>query len=293
MKTMTKSLSVLLCIAMLISMFGCTQKPVEETTPSTEPTVTEPAPTEPSAGDLYAAARDALAQITDISLELIITKYTTIGKDEFSEQSIQTLTYKGIGSEDPVISMEETITFGIHDPKEDEKKEKDEDNKSNSYKEIWSQGTVYAELMDAYRYSGPVDAEEVSGRYAPVVLLDAALYGSITSEKSGGSTVLTFADPTAAETWAIPEEGELVEAGGSATVSSEGKMEEMNYTITYTYGPAEIKMEIQSGPWTALRTLALPPIPILTPPSPALMLCGCSSALPLCWCRPMTLPLPA
>ena len=261
MKTMTKSLSVLLCIAMLISMFGCTQKPVEETTPSTEPTVTEPAPTEPSAGELYATARDALAQTTDISLELIITKCTTIGKDEFSEQSVQTLTYKGIGSEDPVISMEETIAFGIHDPKENEKEEKDKDDKSNSYKEIWSQGTVYAELMDAYRYSGPVDAEEVSGRYAPVVLLDAALYGSITSEKSGGSTVLTFADPTAAETWAIPKEGELVEAGGSATVSSEGKMEEMNYTITYTYGPAEIKMEIQSRPMDSAKNIGAPANP--------------------------------
>lgn len=256
MKTMTKLLSIILCIAMLLSMFGCTQKPVEDSTPSTEPTVTEPAPTEPSAEELYATARDALAQVTDISLELIITKYTTIGKDEFSEQSTQTLTYKGIGTEDMVISMEEDMQFSIHNPEE-----KDEEDEPTTYKEIWSQGNVYAELMNTYRYSGPVDAEELTSRYAPVVLLDAGLYGSITSGKSAGSTVITFTDPTAAETWAIPEEGELVEASGSATVSSAGMMEEMNYTITYTYGPAEIRMEVQSKPMDTTKNIAAPANP--------------------------------
>ena len=186
MKNITKSIALVLCIAMLLSMFGCTQKPVEDTAPSTEPTVTEPAPTEPSAEELYAAAQDALAQIADISLELIITTYTTIGKDEFSEQSNQTLTYKGIGTEDMVISMEETLEFSVHSP---DKEDTDEEDEPVTYKEIWSQGNVYAELMNTYRYNGPVDAEELAGRYAPVVLLDASLYGSISSEKSGDSTV--------------------------------------------------------------------------------------------------------
>ena len=259
MKNITKSIALVLCIAMLLSMFGCTQKPVEDVTPSTEPTVTEPAPTEPSAEELYAAAQDALAQIADISLELIITTYTTIGKDEFSEQSNQILTYKGIGTEDMVVSMEETLEFSIHNP--DEKEDTDEEDEPVTYKEIWAQGNVYAELMNTYRYCGPVDAEELSIRYTPVVLLNAELYSSISSEKSAGSTVITFAEPTAAETWAIPEEGELVEASGSATVSSDGVMEEMNYTVTYTYGPAEIKMEVQSKPMDTTKNIGAPANP--------------------------------
>ena len=258
MKNITKSIALVLCIAMLLSMFGCTQKPVEDTAPSPEPTVTEPAPTEPSAEELYAKAQEALAQVTDISLELIITTYTTIGKDEFSEQSNQTLTYKGIGTEDMVISMEETLEFSVHSP---DKEDTDEEDEPVTYKEIWSQGNVYAELMNTYRYNGPVDAEELAGRYAPVVLLDASLYGSISSEKSGDSTVITFDAPTAAETWAIPEEGELVEASGSATVNSDGVMEEMYYTVTYTYGPAEIKMEVQSKPMDTTKNIAAPANP--------------------------------
>lgn len=258
MKNITKSIALVLCIAMLLSMFGCTQKPVEDTTPSTEPTVTEPAPTEPSAEELYATAQEALAQTADISLELLITTYTTIGKDEFSEQSNQTLTYKGIGTEDMVISMEETLEFSVHSP---DKEDTDEEDEPVTYKEIWSQGNVYAELMNTYRYNGPVDAEELAGRYAPVVLLDASLYGSISSEKSGDSTIITFDAPTAAETWAIPEEGELVEASGSATVNSDGVMEEMYYTVTYTYGPAEIKMEVQSKPMDTTKNIAAPANP--------------------------------
>ncbi|MEE1329524.1 MAG: TraB/GumN family protein [Oscillospiraceae bacterium] len=259
MKNITKSIALVLCIAMLLSMFGCTQKPVEDTAPSTEPTVTEPAPTEPSAEELYATAQEALAQVTDISLELIITTYTTIGKDEFSEQSNQILTYKGIGSEDMVVSMEETLEFSIHNP--DEKEDTDEEDEPVTYKEIWAQGNVYAELMNTYRYSGPVDAEELSSRYTPVVLLNAELYSSISSEKSAGSTVISFAEPTAAETWAIPEEGELVESSGSATVNSDGVMEEMYYTVTYTYGPAEIKMEVQSKPMDTTKNIAAPANP--------------------------------
>ena len=258
MKNITKSIALVLCIAMLLSMFGCTQKPVEDTAPSTEPTVTEPAPTEPSAEELYATAQEALAQTADISLELLITTYTTIGKDEFSEQSNQTLTYKGIGTEDMVISMEETLEFSVHSP---DKEDTDEEDEPVTYKEIWSQGNVYAELMNTYRYNGPVDAEELAGRYAPVVLLDASLYGSISSEKSGDSTVISFAEPTAAETWAIPEEGELVESSGSATVNSDGVMEEMYYTVTYTYGPAEIKMEVQSKPMDTTKNIAAPANP--------------------------------
>lgn len=258
MKNITKSIALILCIAMLLSIFGCTQKPVEDTTPSTEPTVTEPAPTEPSAEELYATAQEALAQTADISLELLITTYTTIGKDEFSEQSNQTLTYKGIGTEDMVISMEETLEFSVHSP---DKEDTDEEDEPVTYKEIWSQGNVYAELMNTYRYNGPVDAEELASRYAPVVLLDASLYGSISSEKSGDSTVITFDAPTAAETWAIPEEGELVESSGSATVNSDGVMEEMYYTVTYTYGPAEIKMEVQSKPMDTTKNIAAPANP--------------------------------
>ena len=89
------------------------------------------------------------------------------------------------------------------------------------------QERVYAELDETYRYRGPVDVQETAFRYTPVVLLDAALYGSITSETTGSGTLLTFSEPTAPETWSVPPEAELVEASGSALVSAEGTLEEL------------------------------------------------------------------
>mgnify|MGYP003324764677 CR=1 FL=1 len=46
-------LALLLCVAMVLSLIGCTQAPPAETTvPSTA------APTEPAAADIYASARE-------------------------------------------------------------------------------------------------------------------------------------------------------------------------------------------------------------------------------------------
>lgn len=256
MKIPTKLMALVLCIAMILSLVGCTQKPAESTTPSTQP----PAPTEPPADEVYAQAREALESAVDISLELLITTYTTVNEDEFSEQSVQTLTYQGIGTENAVIAMDEVIDFSVHSADEENDEEDDEDS-TITYKEIWSQGTVYAELQDTYRYCGSVDAEAAVSRYTPVVLLNAELYGSISSEISAGSTTITFAEPTAAESWAIPEEGELVEASGTAIISAEGVMEEMNYTVTYIYGPAEVTLEVHSKPMDTPKDVAAPANP--------------------------------
>ena len=254
---MKKLIALLLCAAMLLSLIGCTNKPVETTASPTEPPTT--APTELPADQVYAQAREVMESVDHISLELIITTYTTVIGDEFSEQSVQTLTYQNMGTEEAVIAMDEEIFFSVHNA--DEEEEDEEEESSLDYKEIWYQGNVYAELQDTYRYSGPVDAEAAASRYTPVVLLNAELYSSITSETSATGTTITFADPVAAESWAMPEEGELVEASGTAVISPEGALEEMFYTVTYTYGPSEITLEVRSKPMDTPETVTAPANP--------------------------------
>ena len=90
MKNLTKLIALFLSAAMLLSMAGCTQKPVETTAPPTQPTTTAPA--EPTAEEIYANARAAMDSASHVSLELLITRYVTVIGDEFSEQSTQTLT---------------------------------------------------------------------------------------------------------------------------------------------------------------------------------------------------------
>ena len=254
MKKLKSCIAWLLCLAMLCSLVGCVQDVPETTTavPTTEATVPETTaaaviPPE----ELYAQARAALDNTENVTLDLLITTYMTVAGDEYSKQSAQTLTYQGIGA----VAMSEDLTFSVHsedyDPNSGE-------NASYHYEEIWHQGTVYANLEDTYRFSGPVDAEDIAFRYTPVVLLNAELYGSMTAENGDGGTVITFTQPTAAESWAMPADAELVDATGTATVSAEGKLEQMTYSVSYIYGTVEYTVEYTSVPRDTADTVAVP-----------------------------------
>ena len=254
MKKLTRLIALVLCAAMMISMIGCSQTPVETTVPPTEPPTT--APTEPPAEDVYAQARATLDNLTDVTLDIVYTIYTTVDGDEFSERSTQTLTYRGIGTEEALIARDESLMFSVHN--EDEADEDEDEAEPMLYSEVWHQGIVYAELDDTYRFQGEVAQETLSSRYVPVVLLNAELYGALTSETTDEGTVITFTEPVAGESWAIPADAELSDASGSALLNPEGALVQMNYTATYTYGPAEITVEIQSSPRDTAEEAAIP-----------------------------------
>lgn len=261
MRKHTRLAALVLSIVMLLSILGCGNTPTPTAPATTPPVTTQPpvettqAPTEPPAEDVYAQARAILDSAADVTLELLITTYTTVVGDEFSEQSAQTLTYQAIGTDDAVIAMTEDISFSVHSEDYDPEAE---DQESLHYEEIWSQGTVYAELDDTYRYYGLVDAQTLETRYTPVVLLNAELYGSVTAEHGDSGTTITFTEPTAAEGWAMPTDAELVEASGTALIDPEGILTEMRYTLTYQYGPAQITLEVQSKPLNTPETVTVP-----------------------------------
>ena len=249
MKHSTKLIALILCAAMLLSMTGCAQTPAETTAPPTT------VPAAPTAREIYDGARAELDAAGHVSLDLLITRYTTVAGDEFSEQSTQTLTYQDTGTENALIAMDESLEFSVHSA---DYVPGAEENTVITYQEVWSQGSAYASLEDAYRYSGAMDAESAAARYTPVVLLDAELYGSITAEETGEGICITFAEPTAGETWAVPEEAELMEAAGTALVNTDGSMEKMTYRVTYLYGTTEITLEVESQPMDTPQEAAIP-----------------------------------
>ena len=238
---MKKFLSLILCAAMLFSLAACTQ---------------EPAPTEDPSKGIYTQAADALNALSDVSSEVVITTLTTVDGDEFSEKSTQVLTYQAKGTADAIIVMDETVEFSVHSPSDEADDE--EEDEPPTYKEIWYKDTVYAQLGEAERFSSALDAKAAAARYTPIVLLDASLYGSVTSEVQEKGTLITFAEPTAPEGWALPQDREFVTASGTALVNPEGKLAEMIYEITYTYGPAQVKVTVESRPLDAPETVEAP-----------------------------------
>lgn len=249
---MKKLIAMILCMAMLLSMAGCKQTPAGNSVETTEvPTTVLPVPTE---AEPYAEAVAQLEAAGSVSLELLVTKYTTVAGNAFSEQSTQTLTYQGIGTEELVIAMDELMDFGVHDPDHADRVELE----LVSYKEVWGQGTVYAVLDDTYRFSENVDAKNALLRYTPVGLLNAGLYGSITTEDTAEGTLFTFAEPTAGERWVVPKEAELLETVGTALIDAEGALEKMTYSVTYLYGTTEITLEVESRPMENPLEVAIP-----------------------------------
>lgn len=248
-------IALLLTAAMLLSLAGCGQTAPAETAAPTEPPTTA-APTEPAAADIYSAARATLEQEPHLSMEVVITTVTDIGGDEISQKSTQVLTFKDLDTEEGVAVCQEELEFNVHSP--DYPSEEDE---PTPVREIWYQGNLYMEVNSTFRCKGPMEQEAMLTRYVPAALLNADLYGSITSETGDGGTTLIFSAPTAGESWAVPEEGELLEASGTAVVTPDGRLCEMNYSVSYLHGPAKVTKTVQSKPLDTPKTVTAPANP--------------------------------
>ena len=247
---MKKILALLLAAALLLCLFGCQEQP-DPTEPPTEPPVQATEPPAPDGKQIYADAVAALSA-ADVTLDVVTVKTTTFGQEILTEETTGVLTYTGMGTEDPKFSWEETTSYW----------DVDDEGKITAtevqYKEAYAGGTLYMELENKAYFSATMAAEDLDSRYVPTVLLDAALYGDIGAEISGDVTKLTFGTPTAAEAWAMPADAELVEATGTATVTS-GSLTAMTYTVTYDYGSVSVTWTTESKPRTEVESVIVPP----------------------------------
>lgn len=220
-------LALLLSIAMLISLLGC-QSQEEPSSPTTEPTeTTEPPVTEPAELTAY---RDALAAVNaaeSLSMRISATKTTAIAGATFTQESSQTLLCSGLGTDSPRYESSESVHYT--------------GDYSVNYDEIYTDGVLYLTVDSAYCYSGAYTPEDMVMWYLPAILVDPNLYGDIAVEGS----VLTFSQPNAAESWALPADAEFIDASGTASLSAGGELQKTTYTVTYAYGSAEITLDAE------------------------------------------------
>lgn len=219
MKRKKIAIVLALCTALLLCVAGCGQKPEV-----TEPPTT--VPTEPSAADIYNKARAVVDAAADLKLRITAEKTTSVGGEVYSEVSDQTLHYVGLGSDSVKALLQETINYG--------------DAYTVAYEEVCADGTVYLLMDKTYRMSAPMTPEAYLDRQVPAVLLDASLYASVEAEESSSGTTIVFSDGLAAESWAMPEGAELVEASGTAVLSAAGELRKTTYRLTYDFGSARI-----------------------------------------------------
>ncbi len=261
MKKNTRLVAFILCLLLAVCLTGCGKdaepKPAPTTVPTSPPPTTQPPP--PPASQVYDQARQALDGAQNITLAVTVTQYITVNGDEFSEKSVQTLTYQGLGTQNVAADMDAKLSYSVHSEEElTEEEKKDREESAIAYREIFADGMLYAEIDDGSAFCAAAQADDVLARYTPVVLLDAALYGDISYGEAAQGTKLVFTQPSAAESWAIPEEAAMTDASGSVLLDEAGTITQMDYTLSYTYGPAEIQLEVQAAPKAEAAQVAAP-----------------------------------
>lgn len=236
--TYKKLLALILALAMVLGLAACgdTPEPTEPptaapTAPPTEPPTdppTEP-PTEPADPALvYSNAVDALNSKTDFTLNIRTEHTVTVNGAVYEEASTQTVTYTGYGTDSFAAAATDEVDLGGY---------------VTTYDELFRDGTMYTTLDNTYRYKGAMTTEEYISRFAPLVMLDAALYGYLSYNEDGN--VLTFFDPTAGESWIVPEYADLEAAIGTMKLNPDGDVTGYAYDVTYTIGGAEIHYSIE------------------------------------------------
>ena len=236
MKSLRRSLALLLSFCLVFSLLGCGKE--------AQPSSSETEPAESPAVTAYTQARTPVEQADSLTLRINTTKSTTVGGETFTEKTAQVLCRTADEAGNILYSSDETVTYS---------------NSSSfycsvTYYEIFADGTMYVTMDSTDQFRGEVTAEEYAQRFAPAVLLDAALYGDVTQEGS----VLAFSAPTAAESWAMPEGAELVDASGTALLSDSGELQKTTYSLTYTYGPARITLDVEVYPTIEPVTVDVP-----------------------------------
>lgn len=227
---MKRILSMLLCLALLLSITACGAKPAPETDLPGEtnsdsvsaPEIEETPEPEPTAEEIYANAVASVEEMNSMRLDIKIRHQRDIGTDTFAESSDDNLILNNLSNEDFSASLTRMTSFV-----------NGHERTFSARREIFSEGTIYAEI-DNFKAIDTCSKDEFLARMTPAILLDASLYQTISQNEAN---VIQFSDANAIEHWLHAEDAELLSANGSAQLDENGMLQESSYEISYQQGP--------------------------------------------------------
>lgn len=177
---------------------------------------------------VYNNAVSAIRSADNAVLSISKAQETTVRERTFLEITQQELSYQDLGTDDFCAELTETLTIDSH---------------SVEIQEVYTGGTAFVALGDG-RFSAQLTPEDYLSRFAPAILLDAQLYGSITGVDTGDGYTISFKDPSAPEVWALSLDCELSEATGTVYVSYDGQLEKSIYAVSYTRGNVDYRQTV-------------------------------------------------
>lgn len=230
MKSWTKITALILGICLLLCMGGCSSDSGEVTTVPTETTV--PPTTLPDPYDLYETACGALENQSNLVISYTRQENRTVGSESYASTSEGTASYTGLGTEEMQALVTEDLTFGGYEAQ---------------YIQSYLSGSGYSRVSNC-NFTCSMSAEEFLSQQLPAVLLDISLYADVTVTPGSDSTVISFHNAAALESWVCDlAEAELVTAHGSATLDASGALVETSYHAEYTVSTATYTVDVTAA----------------------------------------------
>ena len=231
MYTPKRLIALLMCIALLLGLFGCgTKTPAQSATTMPTEAPTE-APTEPPLSNQYTQAAQSLRSAQALSVDLNTEKTIETGAGTFHLISDQELILTGIGTDSFAARMTEDLEINEY---------------QDAFTEYYEDGTLYVNVYNVGRFQGDMTEDAFLERFAPAVLLDESLYNNVTAQQTDTSTTLTFSEPVGPESWALPEGAEFLSASGTAKITGNGILSRTTYTIDYILGDTTVTMKVSA-----------------------------------------------
>lgn len=201
-------------LVLLFLLAGCQasgdNKAAQNTTASP---VTDPAV-------LYEEAADKIHASEHLSYYIATNQTIHVADQTFTRNSQQRLNIQDPGKETMRSSMAESLQIGSF---------------TVEISEIYESGNGYV-TIDGNAFTAPLSAEEISHRYTPAVCFDPILYNKLECVPQDNRIRISFSEPKAAESWALPKDAVFADASGYAELNEDGILQESIYTISYTVG---------------------------------------------------------
>ena len=182
------------------------------------PTKESPVPIK-KANELYLASYSHLNGQSDRILSIETTIETKIGAYQFTEESVETLSYDYKDNESVYIESVKDINIGNH---------------QFSLTQLYTDNANYLEINGAHFRSNT--DENKSLWFVPSVLIHSELYQTITGVNNGEHYIISFDQATQAEQWALNGKDTFVSATATAWISFSGHLVKSQYEITTTDG---------------------------------------------------------
>lgn len=179
-----------------------------------------------NADAVYQEAVNRLNGQQDIKLSITYDKSTSIDGNIFREQSTQTVTYQGLGTQQMRGLAEQTLQIGDH---------------SFHTTELYADGIGYFAVDDA-PFQGTITQEEYLARYIPAAAISAELYANVHGSSTKKGTTIQFSHAALAESWAREVGMENLTAEGTAYLDADGNLTKTVYLLSYTMGHANITL---------------------------------------------------